>query len=329
MYKHIITSLLTPKDTENRNAQSRHWARKSFFLGKSDRRLIYPDLVSEGRTTTGRPVAVRERLYNIITEAHAACHHGGRDKTAGNVNQHWSWVPKDLVARYVRQCPTCNDKRGPGRHRADAGRGSRRATVAEAAMQAEAQQYPRQGVSYPHPRDGQISHLPRSSIQPSPPASQSPPSNYMPNAYPILSNRHLVLDQRSGHHFPLSPASSRPASSSQPTPETHPSFYTRAFSASQLNHLFGTGAFGSNVHNTQSATMLSPMEPLNTVTHTQIGGPNSYDLDVSQPPVDDGLLSAFEGLGRPKPGSFSAPSMQQQSWVGYNIYNPDQQGSIP
>ena len=38
-----------------------------------------------------KPVAVREKLYQVLTNAHAACQHGGRDKTSAQVRKYYSW----------------------------------------------------------------------------------------------------------------------------------------------------------------------------------------------------------------------------------------------
>ncbi|KAI9673560.1 MAG: hypothetical protein M1829_004067 [Trizodia sp. TS-e1964] len=61
-----------------------------------------------------KPVAVRESLYKVLTTAHAIVQHGGRDKTSQEVRKNYSWVPKELIARFVRTCPTCVVKRNPG-----------------------------------------------------------------------------------------------------------------------------------------------------------------------------------------------------------------------
>ena len=86
-----------------------------------------------------KPVAVREMLYRVLVEAHGSCHHGGRDKTSSKVRQSWSWyvqmapffilicsvltadcrVPKELIARFVKKCPTCVANRSQSSGTAD------------------------------------------------------------------------------------------------------------------------------------------------------------------------------------------------------------------
>lgn len=39
----------------------------------------------------GKPVAVREKLFKILTKAHKQCQHGGRDKTSFQVRKVYSW----------------------------------------------------------------------------------------------------------------------------------------------------------------------------------------------------------------------------------------------
>jgi hypothetical protein len=79
----------------------------------------------------GKPVAIREKLFKILTKAHQQCQHGGRDKTSAQVRQIYSWyvadtnsrncvstrlipgrVPKELISRFVKICPTCQVRRG-------------------------------------------------------------------------------------------------------------------------------------------------------------------------------------------------------------------------
>lgn len=38
-----------------------------------------------------KPIAVREKLFKILTRAHQKCQHGGRDKTSAQVRKVYSW----------------------------------------------------------------------------------------------------------------------------------------------------------------------------------------------------------------------------------------------
>jgi hypothetical protein len=39
----------------------------------------------------GKPVAIREKLFKVLSRAHQQCQHGGRDKTSAQVRQIYSW----------------------------------------------------------------------------------------------------------------------------------------------------------------------------------------------------------------------------------------------
>ncbi|RAL07327.1 integrase zinc binding domain-containing protein [Aspergillus homomorphus CBS 101889] len=110
--RNIKTVLLDPKDTAIESAQFRFWVKKMFKLqavgpGVSD----YTRLICH----EGKPVAIREKLFKILTRAHQQCQHGGRDKTSAQVRQIYSWVPKELISRFVKICPTCQVRRGGSR----------------------------------------------------------------------------------------------------------------------------------------------------------------------------------------------------------------------
>ncbi|GAA5920158.1 hypothetical protein JCM5296_001179 [Sporobolomyces johnsonii] len=103
LYSQVLLILADPTSTTHGTAQLRFWAKKMFKLV----RCPAADFI----THEDRPVAVRERLYEIISDAHEASQHGGRDKTHIELRKSWSWVPKDVIARYVKVCPTCIAKK--------------------------------------------------------------------------------------------------------------------------------------------------------------------------------------------------------------------------
>ncbi|KAJ6107923.1 hypothetical protein N7523_009246 [Penicillium sp. IBT 18751x] len=110
--RNIRTVLIDPKDTAVESAQFRFWVKKMFKLqtvgmGTADcRKMICHE---------GKPVAIREKLFKILTKAHQQCQHGGRDKTSAQVRRIYSWVPKELISRFVKICPTCQVRRGGSR----------------------------------------------------------------------------------------------------------------------------------------------------------------------------------------------------------------------
>ncbi|KAG6377783.1 hypothetical protein JVT61DRAFT_14556 [Boletus reticuloceps] len=68
-----------------------------------------------------RPVAIMEQLYELFCYCHVRAGHGGRDKTCAVIREHYSWVPKELTAQFVKACPTCVSKRSGYAHGADVG----------------------------------------------------------------------------------------------------------------------------------------------------------------------------------------------------------------
>jgi hypothetical protein len=49
----------------------------------------------------GKPVAVREKLFKILTIAHKQCQHGGRDKTSAQVRRIYSWCVSGRVLQLM------------------------------------------------------------------------------------------------------------------------------------------------------------------------------------------------------------------------------------
>ena len=81
------------------DAAFRFWARKMFsFDGE---RLMHD----------GKPVATTDEIYSILVECHHKASHRGRDATTKLVHDNYSWIPKDIIARFVKDCPTCREKR--------------------------------------------------------------------------------------------------------------------------------------------------------------------------------------------------------------------------
>lgn len=106
-----IWDVLHNSNSQAENPQFRFWARKMFTLSNA-----------HGFATTGTPqevllhdgllVAVQEQIYDLLCYCHASTNHGGRDKTCALIRKYYTWVPKDLVASFVKACPTCLNKKG-------------------------------------------------------------------------------------------------------------------------------------------------------------------------------------------------------------------------
>ncbi|KAF8630728.1 hypothetical protein AX15_002749 [Amanita polypyramis BW_CC] len=111
-----IWDVLTKSLECNESAQFRYWVRKMFKLGNVDEMDVDPDYIPSDSPQIvlihdGLLVAVQEKLYSLLCHFHGKADHGGRDKTCSSVRQHYAWVPKDLVAQFVKACPTCKCKR--------------------------------------------------------------------------------------------------------------------------------------------------------------------------------------------------------------------------
>lgn len=123
-YHLILQVLRDPRNTSISTAQFRFWVKKMFKLIKSE--------FSEVVCHDDKPVAIRENIYQILALAHKEAHHGGRDKTSAlvtyihlysiklfypnlsfkkKVRKSYSWIPKELIARFVRHCPFCIARR--------------------------------------------------------------------------------------------------------------------------------------------------------------------------------------------------------------------------
>ncbi|TFK47143.1 hypothetical protein OE88DRAFT_1636967, partial [Heliocybe sulcata] len=101
LYKTIVYTLRHPDDHTIKDPQFRFWARRMFALDIEGRVLMHSQ----------RPVAIKEELYDILVQCHDLCRHGGRDRTCREVRQRYSYVPRQIIAAFVRQCSTCAGKR--------------------------------------------------------------------------------------------------------------------------------------------------------------------------------------------------------------------------
>ena len=150
MFDSIWLALHKPRDNTIGSPQFRWWVRKMFVLARQDEfgalvpfvpdndaeygSVSFVEYGEEERRTqeamvmTGAPyldaalplpvvlhdgkrVAIREQIYDILCVCHERVRHGGRDKTATEIRRTYTWVPKDLIALFVKNCPTCQCKR--------------------------------------------------------------------------------------------------------------------------------------------------------------------------------------------------------------------------
>ena len=132
LFDKIFAVLQNGSEDRASTAQFRFWVRKMFVL-------VYPQTSFVSRASSNslnagqsqaqsqaqaqvqstdpvvlhdkRPVAIKEQLYEVLCYCHAVSRHGGRDKTCATLRLHYSWVPKELTAKFVKACPTCTLKR--------------------------------------------------------------------------------------------------------------------------------------------------------------------------------------------------------------------------
>ncbi|CAO3600182.1 unnamed protein product [Absidia cylindrospora] len=112
-YTLILQVLKDPRNTAISTAQFRFWVKKMFQLSsiKVESQPQDPSSLTWMVCHDGKPVATQEQIYPILIRAHRDAHHGGRDKTSALVRKQYSWIPKELIARFVRRCPFCISRR--------------------------------------------------------------------------------------------------------------------------------------------------------------------------------------------------------------------------
>ncbi|KAI9454215.1 hypothetical protein BJY52DRAFT_1122916, partial [Lactarius psammicola] len=113
LFDRIYAVLQNGSEDRASTAQFRFWVRKMFVLAYPQTSFNH----NNGPTPEPvvlhdkRPVAIKERLYEVLCYCHAIARHGGRDKTCATLRLNYSWVPKELTAKFVKACPTCTLKR--------------------------------------------------------------------------------------------------------------------------------------------------------------------------------------------------------------------------
>ncbi|KAI0338598.1 hypothetical protein BDW22DRAFT_1337537, partial [Trametopsis cervina] len=111
LFDDVWDVLHDPKNARLRSPQFRFWVRKMFKLASVPCSSSEEEDVSSVVLHEGLPVALQSQIYDILGYCHLRCHHGGRDRTVAQVRELYSWIPKELVARYVKACPTCAFKK--------------------------------------------------------------------------------------------------------------------------------------------------------------------------------------------------------------------------
>ncbi|KAI0669000.1 hypothetical protein C8Q78DRAFT_1044079 [Trametes maxima] len=118
---YIRLVLGNPMDRSVDTPQFRWWVRKMFKFGAHPSEGPPQNDGNGGERAIihdGKCVAVKEEIYDLLCFYHELVDHGGRDRTAREVRKHYTWVPKELIAGFIKSCPTCRLKR-PGRFEED------------------------------------------------------------------------------------------------------------------------------------------------------------------------------------------------------------------
>ncbi|KAG6877416.1 hypothetical protein C0993_007659 [Termitomyces sp. T159_Od127] len=113
-----IWAVLHSHDIADESPQFRFWVRKKFTLGKlnkstdsgDDNSECTPEPETKPQTVLLHDenlVAVQEQIYDILCYGHGISNHAGRDKTCSSIREHYTWIPKELVAQFIKACPTC------------------------------------------------------------------------------------------------------------------------------------------------------------------------------------------------------------------------------
>ena len=113
LFDKVFAVLQNGSEDRGSTAQFRFWVRKMFAFAypqtsfdRNDGRTPEPVVLHDKR-----PVAIKEQLYEVLCYCHGVSRHGGRDKTCATLRLNYSWVPKELTAKFVKACPTCTLKR--------------------------------------------------------------------------------------------------------------------------------------------------------------------------------------------------------------------------
>lgn len=184
-YGNILAVLKEPKCTTIESAQFRFWVKKMFRLGtdQDGEKIVLHE---------GKPVAVREHLYDVLTTSHSMAQHGGRDKTSAKVRDRYSWVPKELIARFVRNCPTCTLRRSNPVEFS--------ASVSNSALSSRSQSFDASSTFGELPLPHMDQKMPPSSMAPLPPPERSMsysayPMELSPSGF-MLAPEHCHMDAR-------------------------------------------------------------------------------------------------------------------------------------
>lgn len=96
-----ISSILAyPKDKSIRTSEFRIWVQKKFFLDGRSIRL----------KNSEQCIAVQDNIYCHLRRCHLMSNHANPEDTWKIVKSKYSYIPKDVVTKFVASCPICVDE---------------------------------------------------------------------------------------------------------------------------------------------------------------------------------------------------------------------------
>ncbi|CAG8855818.1 3783_t:CDS:1, partial [Gigaspora margarita] len=98
VYDQAIHVILNPK-TSCGTAQDRYWMRSTFTI-KNIGTEEDPNYYLYHKD---KPVAVKEKLYDILCSTHRTQQHGGQQKLWNELRNQYSFIRQDLVEKFVTQ----------------------------------------------------------------------------------------------------------------------------------------------------------------------------------------------------------------------------------
>lgn len=116
--------LTNPDNTRIFNPKFRWWVRKHFIFTTLGEFRVLLD------KKNGKPVCVKEKLYERIAYFHELIGHGGRDKTFNAISKAYSRVPAELVALFIKVCRGCAANRRQSKAKKSSAASLRRLSIA-------------------------------------------------------------------------------------------------------------------------------------------------------------------------------------------------------
>ncbi|XP_038208003.1 KRAB-A domain-containing protein 2-like [Zerene cesonia] len=93
---------------QRRTAMDYYWMKKyDIMTNANEDCLIFKRLTS---TAPAIRILPREQYFDVLSDIHTSCGHGGRDKILFNIKNKY-YIPKKAVEIFVSLCPTCENKR--------------------------------------------------------------------------------------------------------------------------------------------------------------------------------------------------------------------------